>query len=240
MDIEEIRRERLRQFAVEHQHDHATMARLLERSDSQISQLIGKTPSRSIGPKLAREFEGRLELPKYWLDERPPQVEQNSAEYRLALRNIPIVGKTQGGSGGNWEELGFPKGFGDGHIDAISRDPNAYALLVEGSSMAPRMREGEAILVEPNHQCVPGDEVVVKTVEREVMVKLFSAQRDGRVFLDSLSPGHESRVFQREELVFMHFVAGVFRAGAVKINPRNDPPGIDWATAVKGGFDSLV
>jgi len=141
------------------------------------------------------------------------------AAHPRSSKGIPILGKTQGNSGGHWEELGYPAGYSEGMLEARSHDPEAYALLAEGDAMAPRIRAGEAILVEPHHPAQPGDEVVVRLKTEEMMVRVIVSRREGWITLDALS-GDEARIVVREqEIVAMHFVAGVFRAGAIKYAP---------------------
>lgn len=149
------------------------------------------------------------------------RVAENGALYDTATstsgpakREVPIVGNTTGGTGGYWEELGYPTGFGDGFLDIPSSDPNAYGLRVRGNSMSPRMYEGEVILVEPGRQCSPGDDVVVRTAEGQVMVKVFISRRNGQITLGSIS-NDERLVFTADQIQHMHFVAGVFRPGTV-------------------------
>ena len=68
VDIDEIRRENLRAEAAA-RGGPAALAKLLGgMSDSQMSQIIGKNPTRSIGDQLARKIEEQLELPPYHLD----------------------------------------------------------------------------------------------------------------------------------------------------------------------------
>ena len=49
----------------------ANLARKVERTDSQISQIMGKHPTRNIGRHLARYLERKLEKEPFWLDSRP-------------------------------------------------------------------------------------------------------------------------------------------------------------------------
>lgn len=132
---------------------------------------------------------------------------------------IPILGKTRGSSGGHWEELGYPAAYSEGVLEARSHDPEAYALLVEGDTMAPRIRAGEAILVEPLHRAQPGDEVVVRLKTGEMMVRVIVSRREGWITLDALARDEARIVVREQEIVAMHFLAGAFRAGAIKYAP---------------------
>lgn len=47
----------------------AKFAEQIERSQTQVSRLAGKNPTRNIGEKLARHIERVFCLPTYWLDQ---------------------------------------------------------------------------------------------------------------------------------------------------------------------------
>lgn len=66
-DIYEIRRERLREQA-QKLGGQAKLAAKLDKSESEISQLIGRTPHRNIGSRRARMFEKILDLKPGSLD----------------------------------------------------------------------------------------------------------------------------------------------------------------------------
>ena len=140
----------------------------------------------------------------------------NPFEIDIALvRPIYIVGTAEGGPDKEWLELGYPEGYGDEYIEGISMDNNAYGLLVSGNSMSPRMKPGEALLVEPNKECQPGDEVIVKLLDGSVLVKHYSSRRNGKIS-DSVNKEHDRIVVKESEIDFIHYVAGAFRAGSIK------------------------
>ncbi len=131
------------------------------------------------------------------------------------LRRVPVVGNTQGGPDVHWQELGYPTGWGDEYLEIASPDPNAYVLRVRGSSMSPRMHEGEAVLVEPGTEPQPGDEVVVKLTDDQVMVKTLVAARTTEIVLGNIADTTRFTV-EINKIAFMHFVAGVFNPRAIK------------------------
>lgn len=149
--------------------------------------------------------------------QEPRTVYDAASQPPSSRRHVPIVGTTTGGTGGFWEELGYPPGHGDGYLDVPSNDATAYGLRVKGSSMSPRIYEGEVLLVEPGRQCNPGDDVVVKTTDGQIMVKVLIARRGGEITLGSISNG-DRLVFDQGQIASMHFVAGVFRPGVIKDN----------------------
>lgn len=140
-----------------------------------------------------------------------PPVEDGAAEAQRP-QGPPVVGSAKLGDDGHFHELEYPVGHGDGRVDWPSRDPNAYALRCKGESMKPRIRPGEYVVVEPNHEVVSGDEVLVKAKDGRVMVKELTYVRDGMVHLDSVNESHPKISIPLEEIEVMHYVAGIAKA----------------------------
>lgn len=132
------------------------------------------------------------------------------------VRQIAIVGTTQGGPDKGHLELGYALGHGDQFIEMAAGDENTYALTVKGSSMAPRIREGDAIWVEPSHQVEPGDTVVARFLSGEVMVKELVSRRNGYITLDSIAKDEDRIVRPEAEVEFLHYVGGVVFPGKIK------------------------
>ena len=92
MDIAEIRRRNLKQYA-KSIGGQARLAKEIRRSDAQVSHLIGKNPKRNIGAKQARSLEVTLDLKKYWLDQNRFEG-QTIPEYSdISKRNLMLVRK---------------------------------------------------------------------------------------------------------------------------------------------------
>jgi phage repressor protein C with HTH and peptisase S24 domain len=70
---------------------------------------------------------------------------------RSLAQPIPLIGLTQAGAGGFFDDGGFPVGQGWDQI-RFPRvdDENAYALEVTGDSMQPLYRDGDLLIVSPN------------------------------------------------------------------------------------------
>lgn len=129
---------------------------------------------------------------------------------------IPIVGNTQAGPDKEWFNLGFPDGFGDGYIDFPAKGRNVYALKVIGDSMAPRILEGEAVIVDPDSEPATGEEVIVRLESGDVMVKTLAAIRDNQIFLDSFNNGYSRMTFPLSEVSMIHPVIGVARSSKIR------------------------
>ena len=132
----------------------------------------------------------------------------NKSRLRFSLAKapagIPIVGNTQGGPDKAWVETGHPVGYGDEYVDMISRDSHAYALYVRGSSMAPRFREGDVIIVEPSMPAQADDDVVVRTTDGQVMIKTLVSNRNDQITLASIAEGHDRIVLRLSQVEFIH------------------------------------
>ncbi len=64
---------------------------------------------------------------------------------------IPIFFRIPGGDPAAWTDGDYPAGFGDEYIDRGDiTDDNAFALIVEGDSMSPRINSGDIVIISPN------------------------------------------------------------------------------------------
>lgn len=143
--------------------------------------------------------------------QRVAEDKETAAKYRRPAP-VPVVGKAMLGTEGYFDALDYPPGHGDGYIDIVSSDPDAYGLKMVGSSMHPRIKSGEFVLIEPNHRYQTGDEVLVKTTDGRAMVKEFIYHRDGQFRFDSISDGYPP-IFLDEHLVDkIHYVAAILKS----------------------------
>lgn len=104
---------------------------------------------------------------------------------------IPIIGHVKGGDDGFLEELQYPVGSGEGFVEYWTRDASAYALRVKGDSMHPRYRAGEYVVVTPQQEAQPGQDVVVKLVCGKKLLKQLNWIRGDELQL--LRPGSRYR-----------------------------------------------
>ncbi|EBW7254476.1 helix-turn-helix domain-containing protein [Salmonella enterica] len=130
----------------------------------------------------------------------------------LKFTEVPIIGGAQLGNGGHWTNMQYPVGFGDGYISWPTKDPDAYALRCTGDSMKPRIKDGEYVVIEPNHNFLPGDEVLVVTKDERAMVKTFLYERDGEVMVMSINEEHLPIRFSLSEIESIHYVAGIAKS----------------------------
>jgi phage repressor protein C with HTH and peptisase S24 domain len=115
---------------------------------------------------------------------------------------IPLLGFAQAGTGGFFDDAGFPVGQGWEMVDAPAAAPaeGSYALKVQGDSMLPLYRDGDVLIVQPGAALRRGDRVVVKTVDGEVMAKILVRQSVKAIELHSLNPEHPNRQFPARDV----------------------------------------
>lgn len=119
-------------------------------------------------------------------------------------RTIPLIGFAQAGSGGFFDDGGFPVGSGWEEVAFPgAKDEKAYALEISGDSMLPLYRDGDTIIVSPTAAVRRGDRVVVKTLEGEVLAKQLKRQTLKTIELASLNPDHPDRVLNLADIAFM-------------------------------------
>jgi phage repressor protein C with HTH and peptisase S24 domain len=121
---------------------------------------------------------------------------------RRIVQSVPLLGFAQAGSGGYFDDAGFPtgsKGWDEVGLPSIS-DEHAYALQISGDSMKPVFRDGDIIVVSPGSPIRKGDRVVVKTKDGEVLAKELKRRTAKTIELQSLNPNHVDRSFNATDL----------------------------------------
>lgn len=106
-------------------------------------------------------------------------------------RAVPMLGFSEAGADGYFDDSGFPVGTGWDEIQIPTlQDPNAYALAVSGNSMEPVYRAKDILVISPKEQVRRGDRVVLKTSKGEVMAKEVVKKTATRIDVKSLNPAH--------------------------------------------------
>lgn len=119
-----------------------------------------------------------------------------------ALATVPLIGFAQAGTGGYFDDSGFPAGQGWDEIalPQAAGDEPVYALEVSGDSMLPLYRDGDIVIVAPGASVRRGDRVVVRTKGGEVMAKVLQRQTSKTIELVSINPEYPDRQFPVSEI----------------------------------------
>ncbi|MDP4593505.1 MAG: helix-turn-helix transcriptional regulator [Beijerinckiaceae bacterium] len=132
------------------------------------------------------------------LDEFMSLLTSRKSEIRST---VPLIGLAQAGTGGFFDDAGFPTGGGWEEIAFPNvPDENAYALEIAGDSMLPLLRDGDIVIISPAASIRRGDRVVVKTMAGEILAKELKRQTAKTIELQSLNPEHEDRVFDMQDV----------------------------------------
>jgi phage repressor protein C with HTH and peptisase S24 domain len=121
-----------------------------------------------------------------------------------SARAVPLLGFAEAGTGGYFDDGGFPAGEG---WDAIAfpalNDEHAYALEVSGQSMEPAYRDGDIIVISPSAPIRRGDRVVVRTRDGEVMAKELKRKTAKSLELKSLNAQHADRTLASTDVLWI-------------------------------------
>jgi phage repressor protein C with HTH and peptisase S24 domain len=127
-------------------------------------------------------------------------------------RRIEIVGTAQLGPDGYWVGLDASAGW----VETYTRDEDAYALKLKGDSMAPAIRNGWIAVCEPNHRLVPGEYVMVTTIDGQSMVKELLFESEDGVSLMSVNAAYgERRTISWDEVETIHYVGTILAPSKV-------------------------
>ena len=123
---------------------------------------------------------------------------------RGPTRSVPLIGLARAGSGGYFDDAGFPAGKGWDEVALPSAsDEHAYALEISGDAMKPAYRDGDIIVVSPGTPIRRGDRVVVKTTDGEILVKELKRRTAKTLELQSLNPAQADRALDAADVVWI-------------------------------------
>lgn len=194
------------------------LSRKVKMQQSTLQRMLAgevKDPKYTTLKHIAEFFKvSPVDLVECDLQENPPQtiVDVDGDPYDVVFREVPVLGNTQLGHGGYWTDMEYPVGNGDGYIRWPSYDKDVYALKCVGDSMVPRIKEGEFVIIEPNHSYHPGDEVLVVTEKGEVMVKTYLFERDGFYHLLPVNENHAPIRVASANVTQIQYVAGIAKS----------------------------
>ncbi|AOY96883.1 repressor [Cupriavidus sp. USMAA2-4] len=131
-----------------------------------------------------------------------------------SIRKIPVVAMAQLGDNGHFCDMEYPVGHGDGYLQFFSSDPDAYGLRCVGDSMEPRIKDGEFVVAAPNHAVTNGDEVLVKSKDGRVMIKILGFARDGYTSFLSVNQKHGIVKIPNGDIEKLDFIEAIVKASA--------------------------
>lgn len=130
-------------------------------------------------------------------------IREESSPYQARSFRVPVTGKLD--TGLKRKPIAF--------LAVPSAAGNCYALLVDSDEHSPRIFSGETILVDPEQEPEPGDEILIQYRNGRLKLHSFINCRKGQVTVDSIVGEKSIQKFSSKDIKFMHKIIAVFRSG---------------------------
>ncbi|MEP0822622.1 MAG: helix-turn-helix domain-containing protein [Ignavibacterium sp.] len=125
---------------------------------------------------------------------------------KVELISLPLLSSVPGGA----PSLMFHPEYVEKYITVDSvNDSSAFALEVKGNSMAPRIEDGDIIVVSPKLEPRSGDICVVRVSDEDTVKRV---KIDGQlIYLIPLNPEYEPMAVKKRDVTFMWRVVKVIK-----------------------------
>jgi SOS-response transcriptional repressor LexA len=173
-----------------------------ERLLRDVSDTLGVEPDWLLTGKGPKESSGTKSSPAGNV-----RVEKLSTPYR----EVPVVSWATAGAARDYRDLAD---FLDEKVVTECKDPNAFAVIVDGDSMEPAVCAGDRVVVSPNTEAQGGDLVIARMrKDHGVYFKKFLryGPRAEKVRLTSLNPEYPPLEFELSDFRFIYPVVNLVR-----------------------------
>jgi len=117
---------------------------------------------------------------------------------------LPLLSRIPGGDPAGWEDGSYPAGHASDYIDRGEvTDPNAFALIVDGDSMSPRINSGDIVIVSPNTPVENRSIAAVSLDDDDRTLKRVIFISDDSVLLQPENEDYSPTVFPMEKVRFI-------------------------------------
>ncbi|MEQ1975027.1 S24 family peptidase [Xenorhabdus sp. SGI240] len=143
-------------------------------------------------------------------------VEVDGEYYSHTFTNIPV--RSDIVISGNVQEFELTE-RGDEHSQYLrwpSYDKDAYAVKCTNTSLMPRIKDGEFVVVEPNQPPTPGDEVLIITTDGNTTVKTYLFERDGQYHVLPINEDVAPIRIPKNTVQSIHYIAGIAKPNLIK------------------------
>jgi phage repressor protein C with HTH and peptisase S24 domain len=182
----------------------------------QAIQYLCKQGKRSVhSVRIANE----LKINPTWLTDGVGEMETTKASIAESLNahgvvwlgrftHVPVTGAARLVNTSLWGDIEQLAELEGGSICYPTQDKDAYAIRCDGDALSPRYKDGEFIIIEPNKEHQPGDEVFIKRTDGKVMIKIFLYERDDRIHLMAVNDTKETATIALEEVDSILYILG--------------------------------
>lgn len=142
-----------------------------------------------------------LSAPTLWARAAVPNAAPIIAE--PPARRVPVVSWAAAGQARAYEDLANQI---EEMVETDSRDPNSFAIILEGDSMENKFYAGDRVVFSPNLEPRNGDAVVAKLTDGRVMFKYFyrTGPEGSRIRLESQNENYGPLEFERSDFTFIY------------------------------------
>ena len=139
----------------------------------------------------------------------PDPTEKNLLEPQKSggTRMIPVIGWAHAGDAGNYEEI--PESWQE-RVPTECRDPKAFAVRLEGDSMAPAYAEGDLLIVQPGEEIYSGCLAVIKMHSDGYVFRRIEIRKDF-LRLIPLNPQWPSEELPTSDIAWAYPLYGMWR-----------------------------
>lgn len=131
-----------------------------------------------------------------------------TSRYRkVELVSLPLLSSVPGGA----PSMIFHPDYVERYISVDDvRDSQAFALEVKGNSMAPRIEDGDIIVVSPRQHAKSGDICVVRVNDEDTVKRVKLEEQT--VYLIPLNPDYEPMAVKKKDVTFVWKVVKVIKS----------------------------
>lgn len=126
---------------------------------------------------------------------------------KVELVSLPLLSSVPGGA----PSMIFHPDYVERYISVDDvRDSQAFALEVKGNSMAPRIEDGDIIVVSPKQHAKSGDICVVRVNDEDTVKRVKLEEQT--VYLIPLNPDYEPMAVKKKDVAFVWKVVKVIKS----------------------------
>lgn len=117
-------------------------------------------------------------------------------------RNLPVRGRAQGGSDGNFviEEHPIDWTFCPADLQGVN---DAFSVFVSGDSMVPKYKNGDLVYVHPTKSVMKSRFVLVETTEHRGFIKQFIGWQEDNLIVRQFNPPKDIAIPKQDVLRIM-------------------------------------
>jgi SOS-response transcriptional repressor LexA len=137
-----------------------------------------------------------------WADATAPRFSPFTLD-QPAAKKTPVVSWAAAGTARAYEDLANQI---EENVETDCKDPNSFAVIIEGDSMEPKFFAGDRIIFAPNLEPRNGDAVIAKLTDGRVYFKYFfrTGPEGSKIKLVSENANYNPMEFDRGELAFVY------------------------------------